>query len=83
MPVVVDNSRVPALVQDEALLDDIIDRLLDARQSRPGKQVQLSEQVGAPEAVGPLRFECVLRLSRDLCGLPPERIVAYHACHWS
>ncbi|GAB4813685.1 hypothetical protein N2152v2_000731 [Parachlorella kessleri] len=29
---------------DEALLDDIIDRLLDARQSRPGKQVQLSEQ---------------------------------------
>ncbi len=47
VPLLVKKSRVPALVQDEALLDDIIDRLLDARQSRPGKQVQLSEQVDA------------------------------------
>ena len=47
MPRLADKSGVPALVQDEALLDDIIDRLLDARQSRPGKQVQLSEQVFA------------------------------------
>jgi len=30
-------------VQDEALLDDIIDRLLDGRSSRPGKPVALSE----------------------------------------
>lgn len=29
--------------QDEALLDDIIDRLLEVRNSRPGKQVQLTE----------------------------------------
>lgn len=28
---------------DEALLDDIITRLLDVRSGRPGKQVQLSE----------------------------------------
>ena len=29
--------------QDEALLDDIIDRLLEVRNNRPGKQVQLTE----------------------------------------
>lgn len=31
------------LLQDDALLDDIIDRLLDVRTGRPGKQVALSE----------------------------------------
>lgn len=31
------------LVQDDALLDDIIDRLLDVRTGRPGRQVALSE----------------------------------------
>lgn len=31
------------MVQDDALLDDIIDRLLDVRTGRPGKQVALSE----------------------------------------
>ena len=30
--------------QEEAILDDIIDRLLDVRNGRPGKQVQLTEQ---------------------------------------
>ena len=30
--------------QDEAVLDDIIDRLLEVRAGRPGRQVQLSEQ---------------------------------------
>jgi len=29
---------------EEGLLDDIIDRLLDVRNGRPGKQVQLTEQ---------------------------------------
>lgn len=29
--------------QEESLLDDIISRLLDARNGRPGKQVQLTE----------------------------------------
>lgn len=29
--------------QEEALLDDIIDRLLEVRKKKPGKQVQLSE----------------------------------------
>ena len=33
----------PACLQDDALLDDIIDRLLDVRTGRPGKQVALSE----------------------------------------
>ena len=33
----------PRRAQDEALLDDIIDRLLDVRNGRPGKQVALSE----------------------------------------
>lgn len=32
------------LLQEEAILDDIIDRLLDVRNGRPGKQVQLTEQ---------------------------------------
>lgn len=32
-----------AWLQDDALLDDIIDRLLDVRTGRPGKQVALSE----------------------------------------
>lgn len=36
---------VPLCPSADSLLDDIIDRLLDARQSRPGKQVQLTEQV--------------------------------------
>ena len=31
-------------LQEEAILDDIIDRLLDVRNGRPGKQVQLTEQ---------------------------------------
>lgn len=31
-------------LQEEATLDDIIDRLLDVRNGRPGKQVQLTEQ---------------------------------------
>ncbi len=31
-------------MQDDALLDDIIDRLLDVRNGRPGKQVTLTEQ---------------------------------------
>lgn len=31
------------VAQDDALLDDIIDRLLDVRTGRPGKQVALSE----------------------------------------
>lgn len=31
-------------VQEEAVLDDVIDRLLDVRNGRPGKQVQLTEQ---------------------------------------
>ena len=30
--------------QEEPLLDDIIDRLLDVRNGRPGKPVQLTEQ---------------------------------------
>jgi hypothetical protein len=30
--------------QEEAVLDDVIDRLLDVRNGRPGKQVQLTEQ---------------------------------------
>ena len=30
--------------QDEAVLDDVIDRLLEVRAGRPGRQVQLSEQ---------------------------------------
>lgn len=33
----------PRVPQDDALLDDIIDRLLDVRTGRPGKQVALSE----------------------------------------
>eukprot|EP00951_Prasinocladus_malaysianus_P000512 scaffold3809_cov47-Prasinocladus_malaysianus.AAC.1 len=33
-----------AVTQEETLLDDIIDRLLGARDGRPGKQVQLTEQ---------------------------------------
>ena len=37
------SHRVPLLLQDDALLDDIIDRLLDVRTGRPGKQVALSE----------------------------------------
>ena len=32
------------VLQEEAILDDIIDRLLDVRNGRPGKQVQLTEQ---------------------------------------
>ena len=32
-----------APVQEEGLLDDIIERLLDIRNSRPGKQVNLTE----------------------------------------
>ena len=41
-----------APLQDDALLDDIIDRLLDVRTGRPGKQVALSETEvrGAPPA---------------------------------
>lgn len=31
------------VAQEEALLDDIIDRLLEVRKKKPGKQVQLSE----------------------------------------
>lgn len=29
---------------EESQLDDVIERLLEVRQSRPGKQVQLTEQ---------------------------------------
>ena len=32
------------IAQDEAVLDDVIDRLLEVRAGRPGRQVQLSEQ---------------------------------------
>ena len=32
------------VAQDEAVLDDVIDRLLEVRAGRPGRQVQLSEQ---------------------------------------
>lgn len=40
--------------QDDALLDDIIDRLLDVRTGRPGKQVALSEtEVGGAAANRP------------------------------
>ena len=35
---------MPCLLQEDAILDDIIDRLLDVRNGRPGKQVQLTEQ---------------------------------------
>lgn len=35
--------RSLSAVQDDALLDDIIARLLAGRNARPGKQVQLSE----------------------------------------
>jgi serine/threonine-protein phosphatase PP1 catalytic subunit len=31
-------------LQEEAMLDDVIDRLLEVRAGRPGKQVQLTEQ---------------------------------------
>ena len=34
----------PLFAQDEAVLDDVIDRLLEVRAGRPGRQVQLSEQ---------------------------------------
>ena len=34
---------LPSSLQDDALLDDIIDRLLDVRTGRPGKTVSLSE----------------------------------------
>lgn len=34
----------PSLSQEDSALDDIIDRLLDVRNGRPGKPVQLSEQ---------------------------------------
>ena len=37
------TPNLPSL-QEEAILDDIIDRLLDVRNGRPGKQVQLTEQ---------------------------------------
>lgn len=37
------TPTLPPPSQDEALLDDIIDRLLEVRNSRPGKQVQLTE----------------------------------------
>ena len=33
-----------SIAQDEAVLDDVIDRLLEVRAGRPGRQVQLSEQ---------------------------------------
>lgn len=41
----VDQWPIPFCIwpQDDALLDDIIDRLLDVRTGRPGKQVALSE----------------------------------------
>lgn len=35
---------VRADLQEEAMLDDVIDRLLEVRAGRPGKQVQLTEQ---------------------------------------
>ncbi len=38
-------------LQDDAQLDDIIDRLLDVRTGRPGKQVTLTEQA-SPQPQG-------------------------------
>lgn len=37
------TSSVILVVQEEPAIDDIIERLLDVRNGRPGKQVQLSE----------------------------------------
>jgi hypothetical protein len=41
--------------QDDALIEDIIDRLLDVRTGRPGKQVALSET-----EVPAIAISCVL-----------------------
>jgi hypothetical protein len=35
-------------LQDEAVLDDVIDRLLEVRNGRPGKQVALTETEVSP-----------------------------------
>lgn len=37
------HTVTPPGIMEEAALDDIIDRLLDVRNGRPGKQVQLTE----------------------------------------
>ena len=54
----VPGSPGPPLAPADALLDDVIDRLLDARQSRPGKQVQLTEQVTKAGGRGPCKGGC-------------------------
>jgi serine/threonine-protein phosphatase PP1 catalytic subunit len=38
------SAALLPLPQDEALLDDVIDRLLEVRGARPGKAVSLTEQ---------------------------------------
>lgn len=38
------GSTCSTYLQEEAMLDDVIDRLLEVRTGRPGKQVQLTEQ---------------------------------------
>jgi hypothetical protein len=50
------------LLQDDALLDDIIDRLLDVRTGRPGKTVSLSETE--------VRLERPLPLPRQTAAAP-------------
>lgn len=59
--------------QDDAQLDDIIDRLLDVRNGRPGRQVSLTEQVGT----GPRGSWNVSRASicacLDLCSVVQTR----------
>lgn len=72
---------------EEAALDDIIDRLLDVRNGRPGKQVQLTEMeirqlcltakeifMGQPNL---LELEAPIKI----CGVyPPHRQFKHIAC---
>ena len=62
-------DRAPApLPQEDAVLDDIIDRLLDVRNGRPGKQVTLTEQEVSPWGGGE---GASFALERGECGGPP------------
>lgn len=81
---------------EEAALDDIIDRLLDVRNGRPGKQVQLTEMeirqlcltakeifMGQPnllELEAPIKICGVSLLTHDCCPLIVSHMPSAFAC---
>ena len=65
---------VLGIVQDDALIEDIIDRLLDVRTGRPGKQVALSEtEVCSAPALAAHTTGAPLSLASLLC---PKQSIA-------